>query len=103
MTILEKYYGGEVTDDVEKDISEYVTELWNGLELAHARFGEKNGSKGYRLGFLEIALCSAIALFLQGKADRPLHMLLTHFGLTFNEMNHDLQDWIKDIDKDINQ
>lgn len=103
MTLLEKYYGGEVTDDVEKDLIEYITELWNGLEDAHGRFGEKNESKGYRLSFLEIALSSAIALFLQGKADAPLDMILTHFRIMFNEMNEDLKDWIKNIDKDINQ
>ena len=103
MTLLDKYYGGEVTDDVENDIIEYVTELVSGLELAHARFGEKHGCKGYRFSFLEIALSSAIALFLEGKADRPLHMLLTHFRLMFNEMNDDLKDWLKDIEEDIKQ
>ena len=103
MTLLEKYYGEEITEDAENDMIEYITELWNGLELAHGRFGEKNGSKGYRLPFLEIALSSAIALFLQGKADKPLHMLITHFRLMFNELNEDLKDWLKDIEKDINQ
>ena len=103
MTLFDKYYGEEVTEEVEKDIIDYCGMLLAALENAHAQFGQKCGGKGYRFSFLEIALASAISMFLEGKADRPLHQLLTHFRLIFNEMNDDLRDWIKDIDKDKKQ